>query len=347
MLDGLHLHFERLRLFRGQNALTVAEVVIRHGEDGFIVRHVSDDTRHIRKSGKLACPLAAVACDDLIAAILTGTHQRRLIDARCLDRLHKPLHLRIVPDTKGMIFERVQIRQVEINDLLFFGTSGVTGRRRLRRDLRTSGSTALIHGRLLRGGLALGLFVPRFGLLSLIGSSLAILGRTASAGLGSLILFRGRLLLGCLFLLLGRLVTGGGKIYHLAGMCRGGVILAGSGRLFMRLFSLGEFGSGRLLHLGVSNSVGGIRHGLAHFKERRLPLVFQHDRLSVGQRRLGNRLLRHGDIFYRRSGSLGGRGCLGNVFLIICHLQTSFSWHEKSQSADWPGGSDLPSWFYI
>lgn len=81
----------------------MAEVVIRHGEDGFIVRHVADDTRHIRKSGKLACPLAAVACDDLITAILTGTHQRGLIDARRLDRLHKPLHLRIVPDTKGMI----------------------------------------------------------------------------------------------------------------------------------------------------------------------------------------------------------------------------------------------------
>ena len=109
----------------------MAEIVIRHGEDGFIVRHVADDTRHIRKSGKLACPLAAVACDDLIAAILTGTHQRRLIDARCLDRLHKPLHLRIVPDTKGMIFERMQVRQIEIDDLLFFGTGGVTGRRRL------------------------------------------------------------------------------------------------------------------------------------------------------------------------------------------------------------------------
>ena len=131
MLDGLHLHFERLRLFGRQNAFTVAEVVIRHGEDGFIVRHVADDTRHIRKSGEFACPLAAVACDDLIAAILTGTHQRRLIDARRLDRLHKPLHFRIVPDTKGMIFERVQVRQVEIDDLLFFGTGSVTGRRRL------------------------------------------------------------------------------------------------------------------------------------------------------------------------------------------------------------------------
>ena len=308
----------------------MAEVVIRHGEDGFIVRHVADDTRHIRKSGKLACPLAAVACDDLIAAILTGTHQRGLIDTRRLDRLHKSLHLRIVPDTKGMIFERMQVRQVEIDDLLFFGTGGVTGRRRLRRDLCASGSAALIHGRLLRGGLALGLFVPRFGRLCLIGSGLAILGRTTSAGLGSLVFFRGRPLLGCLFLLLGRLVTGGGKIHHLAGMCRGGVILAGSGRLLLLLFSLGDFGSGRLLHLGMSNSVGGIRHGLAHFKECRLSLVLQHDRLCIGQRRLGSGLLRHGYIFYRGSGSLGGRGCLGNVFLIICHLQTSFSWHKKA-----------------
>ena len=324
----------------------MAEVVIRHGEDGFIVRHVADDTRHIRKSGKLTRPLAAVACDDLIAAILTGTHQCRLIDARRLDRLHKPLHFRIVPNTKGMIFERVQVRQVEIDDLLFFGTGGVTGRRRLRRGLRPSGSAALIHGRLLQDGLALGLFVPRFGRLGLIGSGLAILGRTASAGLGSLVLFGGRLLLDRLFLLLGRLVTGSGKIHHLAGMCRGGIVLAGSGRLLLFLFSLGDFGSGRLLHLGMSNSVGGIRYGLAHFKECRLSLMFQHDRLRVGQHRLGSGLLRHGYIFYRGSGSLGGRGCLGNVFLIICHLQTSFSWYEKSQSADWPGESDLPSWCY-
>ena len=90
-----------------------------------------------------------------------------------------------------MIFERMQVRQIEIDDLLFFGTGGVTGHRRLRRDLRTSGSAALIHGRLLRGGLALGLFVPRFGRLCLIGSGLAILGRTTSAGLGGLVLFRG------------------------------------------------------------------------------------------------------------------------------------------------------------
>ena len=85
----------------------------------------------------------------------------------------------------------MQVRQVEINDLLLFGAGGVTGRRRLRRDLRASGRAALIHGRLLQGGLALGLFVPRFGRLGLIGSGLAILGRTTSAGLGGLVLFRG------------------------------------------------------------------------------------------------------------------------------------------------------------
>ena len=126
--------------------------------------------------------------------------------------------------------------------------------------------------------MTLGLFVPRFGRLGLIGSGLAILGRSVSAGFGGLVLFRGRLLLDRLFLLLSRLVTGSGKIHHLAGMCRGGIVLAGSGRLLLFLFSLGDFGRGRLLHLGVGNSVGGIGHGIAHFKERRLPLMLQHDR---------------------------------------------------------------------
>ena len=317
MLDGLHLHFQRLRLFRGQNALTVAEVVIRHGKDGFIVRHVADDTRHIRKSGKLACPLAAVACDDLIAAILTGTHQRRLIDACRLDRLHKPLHFRIVPNTKGVIFERVQVRQVEIDDLFFFGAGSVTRHKRLRRDLRTSGSAALIRGRLLRDGLALGLFVPRFGRLGLVGSGLALLGRTPPAGLDSLVLFGGRLLLDRLFLLLSRLITGGGKIQHLAGMCRGRIVLAGSERLL--LFSLGDFGSSRLLHLGVGNSVGGIGYGLAHFKKRRLPLMFQHELLCVGQHRLGGRRFGHSGIFCRGSGSLNGLVYFENVLFVICH----------------------------
>ena len=107
-------------------------------------------------------------------------------------------------------------------------------------------------------------------------------------------------------------------------MCRGGGILAGSGRLLLFLFSLGDFGCDRLLRLGVGNCVSGIGYSLAHFKERRPPLVFQHDRLCVGQHRLGSGLLRHDGIFYRRSGNLGGRGCLENVFLIICQLQTSF-----------------------
>ena len=113
-------------------------------------------------------------------------------------------------------------------------------------------------------------------------------------------------------------------------MCRDGIVLAGSRRLPLFLFSLGGIGSGRLIHLGVDNSVSGVRHGLAHFKERRLPLMFQHDLLCVGQRRLGSGRLQHGGIFHRRSGSLGGRSCLGNVFLIICHLQTSFCGMKKA-----------------
>ena len=123
-------------------------------------------------------------------------------------------------------------------------------------------------------------------------------------GLGLCCEEAGRLLLDRLFLLLGSLVTGSDKIHHLAGMCRGGIVLAGSGRLLLFLFILGDFGSGWLLHLGVSNSVGGIRHGLTHFKECRLPLMLQHDHLCIGQRRLGRRLLRHNGFFYRGSGCL-------------------------------------------
>jgi hypothetical protein len=105
----------------------VAEVIIRHSEDGFIVRHVADDTGHIHKPGQFAGPLAAVACNNLIAAILKGTHQRRLVHAAGTDGLHKTLHFRIVPDTKGVFLERMQLREVDIDDFLLDGASSVAG----------------------------------------------------------------------------------------------------------------------------------------------------------------------------------------------------------------------------
>lgn len=65
----------------------------------------------------------------------------------------------------------------------------------------------------------------------------------------------------------------------------------------------------------MSNSVSGIRHGLTHFKEHRLPLMLQHDRLCVGQHRLGSGLLR----------GLGGYTHIGaDGLFIVCHLKTSF-----------------------
>lgn len=64
-----------------------------------------------------------------------------------------------------MIFERVQVRQIEINGFLSLSAGGIAGNRRLQRDLGTSGSAVLVRGRLLCGGLALGVFVPRFGRL--------------------------------------------------------------------------------------------------------------------------------------------------------------------------------------
>ena len=131
MADGLHLHFQRLGLFHRQNLFPVAQVVVRHRKDGLIVRHVADDTRHICKPGQLTGPLAAVARDDFIAAALAGTHQRGLMYAVVLDRLHKPFHFRIVPHTERMVFEREQLRKFEIDNLFLFSAGRVTGLGRL------------------------------------------------------------------------------------------------------------------------------------------------------------------------------------------------------------------------
>ena len=62
---------------------------------------------------------------NLISAALTGPHQRRLIDPGGLDRLHQPLHFRIVPDAKGVIFERMQLGKIEIHDFFFHATGGI------------------------------------------------------------------------------------------------------------------------------------------------------------------------------------------------------------------------------
>ena len=47
------------------------------------------------------------------------------------------------------------------------------------------------------------------------------------------------------------------------------------------------------------------------------------------------------------AGASAGGAVSGIFFLSSAICKPPFSWHEKSQSADWPDGSDLPSWFYI
>ena len=71
-----------------------------------------------------------------------------------------------------------------------------------------------------------------------------ILQSGVRTGFGGLALFLGRLLLEHLFLLLGCLVTGSGKIHHLAKGCLGGIALVRGGRLLGLLLRLGLFGSG-------------------------------------------------------------------------------------------------------
>ena len=148
------------------------------GEDSLVIGHVTDDTGHFDKPGQFAGPLAAVSGDDLISAALTAPHQRRLIDIGSFDRLHQPLHFCIVSDAKGVIFERVQLEKIEIDNLLFHATGGIPRggwllgySRGFRLGGRTFPGRRLTLGHLSRGrGLALsGAALPALGGRSLRG----------------------------------------------------------------------------------------------------------------------------------------------------------------------------------
>lgn len=115
----------------------------------FIICHVADNTGHIAVARQFAGPLPPVARYDLIAPVLTGTHQGGLVDAASLDGGHKALHLHIVPDAEWVVLERVELREVQIDDLLLFPTGGVPGLGRLLRHGRGRG---LLLGRGRRPG---------------------------------------------------------------------------------------------------------------------------------------------------------------------------------------------------
>ena len=301
------------------------QVVIRHGEDGLVIGHVADDTGHIGKPGQFAGPLAAVSGDDLISAALTGPHQRRLIDPGSLDRLHQPLHFRIVSDAKGVIFEWVQLRKIEIHDLLFHATGSVPRGGRLlgcSRGLRCSGSA--FPGRRF----ALGHFVPRLR-LSLVGGRLVSPGRAAPAGLGRILRFirllaliRGRSLFRGLALCLP--IPGSGKIHHFPS--RGGISHAGDRGLLLvlarlrctlhrRSRSVLIFGS-----LLIRRSRLLRRRGRCHFGR-----TLYHGGIRLGR---GGLILHRGIGFDRfHLSQLGGLVYLpsvGNILFIVSHLKTSF-----------------------
>ncbi len=155
------------------------------GEDSLVIGHVTDDTGHFDKPGQFAGPLAAVSGDDLISAALTAPHQRRLIDIGSFDRLHQPLHFCIVSDAKGVIFERVQLEKIEIDNLLFHATGGIPRGGWLlgySRGFRLGGRT--FPGRRL----TLGHFVPR-SRLGPVRGRLASLGWAVPAGFDRLLRF--------------------------------------------------------------------------------------------------------------------------------------------------------------
>ena len=90
MLDGLHLHLQRLRLFHRQDFSTVTQVVVRHGKVSPLVSHLADDTGHILISGQLTGPHAARTRRRSHSRRPHGDGPAQAIDARRLDGVHQP-----------------------------------------------------------------------------------------------------------------------------------------------------------------------------------------------------------------------------------------------------------------
>ena len=171
MLDGLQLHFQGLGPFTRQDIFTLVGIVLHHLRDGLFVCQVTDDTRHIHEARKFAGLLAAVARHDFIPAVLTGTDDSRLGHALIPDAGHHSLHFLVITDLEGVIFEGVELGQLDINNLFLLARAGSLGRSRRRFSLNGS----LYLGRSLGGLGSLG------GFLRFLGGS-GFLCRLARAG---------------------------------------------------------------------------------------------------------------------------------------------------------------------
>ena len=126
--DSFQLHFIRLRPFRGQDILSL-EVAVHHDDGGSVSVNVADNDGHGGQPRQLTGVFAAVACDQLITAVLPWPCQRGDEDAVLLDAFGGFLHGRILPHLKGVIRERMQLRERNLNNyfLLRFRLFGWRG----------------------------------------------------------------------------------------------------------------------------------------------------------------------------------------------------------------------------
>ena len=127
-LDGLHLHLVGFGAFGGENVLSL-EVAVHHDDGGSVPVNVADNDGHGGQPRQLTGVFAAVTCDQFIAAVLPWPRQRGDEDAVLLDAFGGFLHGRILSHLKGVIRERMQLRERNLNNyfLLRFRLFGWRG----------------------------------------------------------------------------------------------------------------------------------------------------------------------------------------------------------------------------
>ena len=99
--------------------------------------NVADNDGHGGQPSQLAGVFAAVACNQLITAVLPWPRQRGDEDAVFLNAFGGFLHGRILPHLKGVIRERMQLRERNLNNYFLlrfrlFGWRGLFARFFLR-----------------------------------------------------------------------------------------------------------------------------------------------------------------------------------------------------------------------
>ena len=120
MFYSLQLHLISKSSLAGEQAFSL-QVAVNHDDGGLVIIQVADNDRHGILASQFAGPLTPVPGHQLIAAVRVRAGNGRDQYAILPDAVGSLHHGLIVLDLKGVILERVQLRQGNFHDFFTLG----------------------------------------------------------------------------------------------------------------------------------------------------------------------------------------------------------------------------------